>query len=122
MAAPAFLPILYVRDVLASAAFWQRVLDTAPAEASPGFAMFVAEGVPRLGLWKRADVEPAAQAPGGGEFTFQLADAAALDAQLAAWQAAGATLLQPPTAMDFGLTGCVADPDGHRLRAFVPAP
>jgi hypothetical protein len=30
-------------------------------------------------------------------------------------------VIQPPTQMDFGLTMTAADPDGHRLRVFVPA-
>jgi predicted lactoylglutathione lyase len=33
----------------------------------------------------------------------------------------GADVLQKPTQMDFGYTFTVADPDGHRLRAFAAA-
>ena len=34
----------------------------------------------------------------------------------------GVTILQEPVTMDFGRTFLAADPDGHRLRVFCPAP
>jgi predicted enzyme related to lactoylglutathione lyase len=34
----------------------------------------------------------------------------------------GAAILQEPVSMDFGRTFLAADPDGHRLRVFCPAP
>ena len=34
----------------------------------------------------------------------------------------GAAILQEPVTMDFGRTFLAADPDGHRLRVFCPAP
>jgi predicted enzyme related to lactoylglutathione lyase len=40
---------------------------------------------------------------------------------IARWQSFGARIAQPPTRMDFGFTGVALDPDGHRLRVFVPA-
>ena len=35
--------------------------------------------------------------------------------------ALGCIVLQQPTAMDFGYTFTVQDPDGHRVRVFAPA-
>ena len=35
--------------------------------------------------------------------------------------AGGLTILQAPMQMDFGTTFVATDPDGHRLRVFVPA-
>ena len=40
---------------------------------------------------------------------------------IARWQAFGAEIAQPPMQMDFGFTAVALDPDGHRLRVFVPA-
>ena len=37
-------------------------------------------------------------------------------------QQLGLKVIQEPTDMDFGFTFVVEDPDGHRLRPFVPAP
>ena len=113
--------ILYVADPLRSAAFYEKVLGCAPAEASPGFAMFVTPAGFKLGLWKRADVRPAAAEPGGSELCFTLADRAAVDAAHAAWRADGLPVTQAPVAMDFGYTCATRDPDGHRLRVFHPA-
>ncbi|MEY2631648.1 MAG: hypothetical protein RIR00_302, partial [Pseudomonadota bacterium] len=76
--------ILYVRDAVASAAFYQALLGTAPAEASPHFALFPLESGVQLGLWDRATVNPAVIAPAGGsEVAFAVADAATVTATYA---------------------------------------
>ena len=36
------------------------------------------------------------------------------------WKQRGLPILQEPVQMDFGHTFVAADPDGHRLRVFVP--
>lgn len=112
--------ILYVADPLASARWWGERLALQPVEASPGFAMFVLPGGLQIGLWKAPDVQPAAGAPGGSELTITLGTHAEVDALHAQWAAQGLQVLQPPTDMDFGHTATLADPDGHRLRAFAP--
>ena len=116
------LTILYVDSPQASAAFYERLLGTAPVEASPTFAMFVFASGLRLGLWARHGVEPAPTAGGGGaELTFTVESAAEVDATCAHWQGLALPILQAPTAMDFGRTFTAQDPDGHRLRVFCPA-
>lgn len=117
MSEPNFL-LLHVADVARSVEFYSALLGRGPAEASPGFAMFPLESGVMLGLWRRDGVAPAATAPGGFELGFAVAD---VDAVCADWVGRGWPLLQPVTAMDFGRTCVVADPDGHRLRAFTPA-
>ncbi|MEJ6000435.1 VOC family protein [Paucibacter soli] len=118
---PNFL-ILYVASPLASASFYTRLLGREPVEASPGFAMFALDGGMMLGLWTRADVQPAASAQAGAtELCFAQDDAAAVDALLAKWAGLGLPIIQAPTQMDFGYTFCAADPDGHRLRVFHAA-
>jgi predicted enzyme related to lactoylglutathione lyase len=113
--------ILYVADPIASATFYARLLGQAPIESSPGFAMFgVAPGL-MLGLWARADVQPAVETrAGGGEFAFALDGNAEVDAWHARWRDAGCRITQAPVAMDFGYTFVAEDPDGHRLRVFAP--
>lgn len=112
--------LLYVDSPTASAAFYADLLGRPPVEASPTFAMFKAGDGLMLGLWSRHTVEPAATAPGGGEIAFTVADEAAVRDLHADWSARGLTILQPPTAMDFGHTFVAQDPDGHRLRVFAP--
>jgi predicted enzyme related to lactoylglutathione lyase len=116
MKAPNFV-ILYVDNPEKSGAFYARLFGREPVEASPTFALFVLENGFKLGLWSRHTVEPAAEAVGGGaEIVFQLDTPDAVDAAHAAWAAAGRTILQKATDMDFGRTFVAIDPDGHRLR------
>ncbi|CAO3352718.1 VOC family protein [Azospirillum melinis] len=112
--------LLHVDSPAASAAFYAELLGREPVEASPTFAMFKAGDGLMLGLWSRHTVEPAATAPGGGEIAFTVADEAAVRDLHADWSGRGLTILQPPTAMDFGHTFVAQDPDGHRLRVFAP--
>ncbi|CAO3417155.1 VOC family protein [Azospirillum endophyticum] len=112
--------LLHVDSPAASAAFYADLLGQSPVEASPTFAMFKAGNGLMLGLWSRHTVEPAATAPGGGEIAFTVADETAVRDLYADWSARGLTILQQPTAMDFGHTFVAQDPDGHRLRVFAP--
>lgn len=112
--------LLYASDVLRSSAFWAEVVGGPPVEASPGFAMFVLPNGVRLGLWLASEIVPAATAPGGTEVCFTRDSRAAVDTTHADWTARGWVILQSPTEMDFGYTFTAADPDGHRVRIFVP--
>lgn len=113
--------LLYVDSPAASARFYAQLLGADPIEASPTFAMFALPSGAMLGLWSHHEVEPAATAAGGGgEIATTVADAAAVDATHADWQARGLTILQAPTDLDFGRTFVALDPDGHRLRVFAP--
>lgn len=116
MADPSLI-ILYVDDVARSAAFYEALLGTKPAEASPGFAMIPLAGVLGLGLWARGGVAPAAGPAGGSELAFAVRD---VDATHADWSARGLPIAQAPTTMDFGRCCVALDPDGHRVRAFTP--
>jgi len=114
--------LLYVTDPQTSARFYAELLGKPAIEASPTFAMFPLSGGTMLGLWKRDTVEPAASgAPGAGELAFAIEGGRdAVMSHYADWQARGLTLLQAPSAMDFGFTFTAQDPDGHRLRVFAP--
>jgi predicted lactoylglutathione lyase len=117
----AVFTLLHVSDPAASARFYATLLGQPAIEASPTFAMFALGPGAMLGLWKRDTVAPAsAGAPGASELGLAVADRAAVDAHHARWTDLGCTLLQAPTAMDFGYTCVVQDPDGHRLRVFTP--
>jgi catechol 2,3-dioxygenase-like lactoylglutathione lyase family enzyme len=115
--------LLYVDEPEASAAFYARLLDRQPLESSPNFVMFALSPDLRLGLWARRDVEPA---PGGaadtGELAMGVETKEEVEALCAEQRRKGAAILQDPVTMDFGRTFLAADPDGHRLRIFCPAP
>jgi catechol 2,3-dioxygenase-like lactoylglutathione lyase family enzyme len=113
--------LLYVENPPASASFYADLLGRPVIDSSPTFAMLpLTEGV-MLGLWSRNAVEPAANGhAGAGEVAFTVEDTAAVNATFADWKKRGLTILQEPVQMDFGHTFVAADPDGHRLRVFVP--
>lgn len=116
------MTILAVADPLVSARFYHSLLGVEPVESSPTFAMFVLPSGLKLGLWQREGMVPTVSAePGSVELAAALADEAALHKCWARWRTLGVEVIQPPTQMDFGLTMTAADPDGHRLRVFVPA-
>ncbi|MBV5263538.1 VOC family protein [Pinisolibacter aquiterrae] len=116
------LLLLYVADARRSAAFWADLIGTRPVELSDTFAMLPLRDGLMLGLWTIDGVAPAATITGGGgEIAVAVASDAAVDATHADWSARGLTILQAPTAMDFGRTFTAADPDGHRIRVYHPA-
>lgn len=120
MSIPAFsYNLLYVSDVAVSEAFYAKLLQKPAIESSPGFALFLTGPEQKLGLWKNAGVQPAATAPGGSELAFTVANNGEVDQYYQSWQAAGVTIAQEPTQMDFGYTFVACDPDGHRLRVFA---
>jgi catechol 2,3-dioxygenase-like lactoylglutathione lyase family enzyme len=113
--------LLYVESPPDSAKFYAGLLGAPIIDQSPTFAMLPLRDGVMLGLWSRKDVEPKATAmPGAGEVAFTAADIAAVHDMHADWSGRGLTIAQPPTRMDFGTTFVALDPDGHRLRVFVP--
>ncbi len=122
MGLPHFV-LLYVDEPEKSAAFYARLLDRQPLESSPNFVMFeLAPGL-RLGLWVRSGVQPAPRgASDAGELAMAVGTNEEVEALYADWKRKGAAILQEPVTMDFGRTFLAADPDGHRLRVFCPAP
>ncbi len=113
--------ILYVDNPVASGQFYQQLLGHDPLESSATFVMFALKSGPMLGLWSKHTVEPAAVAAGGGaELAFALDNRKEFQELYDKWQSQGLPIIQKPTDMDFGHTFVALDPDGHRLRAFVP--
>jgi len=120
--------ILYVNDLGASKAFYTAILGRVPRELSPTFVSYELESGLKLELCQRDSrifseaLRPTAPVLGGGtELCLEMADQPALDRLCAEWKAAGARIVQEPTLSVFGLTFVAVDPDGHRLRAVVPA-
>jgi len=113
--------ILYVDSPAASSRFYQQLLGDEPIESSETFVMFALKSGPMLGLWSKHTVEPAAKAAGGGaELAFALNNQNEFEGLYAKWKSQKFPIIQEPTDMDFGHTFVAFDPDGHRLRVFVP--
>jgi predicted enzyme related to lactoylglutathione lyase len=113
--------LLYVRDHVASAAFYRDMLGLPIVEQKADVAILPLRDGVMLGLWSQDTVEPASIGQAGGsEIAFAVADAAAVEATHADWSRRGLAILQAPTLMRFGMTFVALDPDGHRLRVFAP--
>lgn len=113
--------LLYVDDALISARFYADILEIEPVEAQATFALFALRSGLMLGLWAKSGVLPAVTATSGAsELAIALKSAQEFEHLYQDWQARGVVIAQVPTAMDFGLTFVALDPDGHRLRVFVP--
>lgn len=115
------LVTLGVRDVPAATRFYRALgfeLSAASVEGEVSF--FRTEGS-RLALYGSAALAADAHAPAdapegfrGVALAMNLDSPAAVDAALAAAQAAGASLPKPAQATDWGgYSGYFADPDGH---------
>lgn len=114
--------IIYVDSPAASAIFYANLLNQTPIESSPTFSLFNLESGFMLGLCSKHTVEPATVVSGGGgEIGFNAANEEELYMIHADWRKRGLVIIQVPTAMPWGLTFVAIDPDGHRLRVFLPA-
>jgi predicted lactoylglutathione lyase len=114
------LVTLGVADVAAATAFY-TALGWTPSPASvPGVVTFFPTAGGQLALWGRDDLAAdagvaAGAAPGGVCCAVNCDSAEQVDAAVAAWAAAGGTVVKPAErAAEFdGYLAYVADPDGH---------
>ena len=113
--------LLAVRDPLKSADLYTQLLGREPVEKAPTFVLYVLPTGLKLGLWLTTDVEPRPLPAGGVEISFTEDSKDSVRATHEQWRKLGLTIVQEPTDMDFGYTFVAEDPDGHRLRPFVPA-
>jgi catechol 2,3-dioxygenase-like lactoylglutathione lyase family enzyme len=112
--------LLAVANTEASAGLYQQLLGVAPVQNRPGFALFVLSNGMKIGLWAKDQIQPAPKPVGGSEISFTEESPETMLATYRDWQALGLTILQEPVEMPFGFTFVAEDPDGHRLRPFVP--
>jgi catechol 2,3-dioxygenase-like lactoylglutathione lyase family enzyme len=112
--------LLYVADPLKSADLYAKILGVEAVDKAPTFSMFVLPNGLKVGLWAKDDVQPPANAPGGIEVCLTEQNEAAVSSRAETLRGLGLKIAQEPTNMDFGFTFVAIDPDGHRLRFFVP--
>lgn len=113
---------LQVRDVAASASFYETRLGLRRAHASPPGAVVFATAPVALAVREPLpglDLDAVSPRPGAGVALWLAADdAQALHDDLAA---AGVTVLQEPFDSPFGRTFTLADPDGYAITIHGPA-
>lgn len=109
--------LLFVKDPLNSARFYEKVMELKPVQQSPTFVMFGLPNGVMLGLWARQTAVPSVIGnPGASEIAFAHQD---IDGIYAQWKKMGITIAQEPADMNFGRTFTVLDPDGHRIRIYT---
>lgn len=123
MSKPVFT-IFYVDSIEKGNSFYQQLLQIAPLEASPTFAMFKLNDAAMLGLWTRKTMRPESTVLGGGsELAIVLDSVKDVDDKYQLLQTqpiAGMAFLSECVWMEFGYNFIVTDPDGHRIRFFFP--
>lgn len=113
--------LLYVDAPLVSEKFYADLLGLKAVESASSFVMFVLPGGLKLGLWQRADVQPAATAAAGAaELCVSRPTETEVHELCADWKKRGIPIIQEALRLDFGLNFLAVDPDGHRIRVFAP--
>lgn len=115
------LIVLYVKDPLKSADFYQTIFGLKPVAAYPTYVAFAFENGLTVGLWST-------QAPNfvsGGtghrsELAFMIEGEANVRTLYQQWCQLGVNIEQELQTAVFGLTYVATDPDGHRIRVCMP--
>ncbi len=108
--------ILFVESPARSGAFYKKLLQREPLEASETFCLFQLDNGVQLGLWSRYTAEPTVTSyPATCEICFSDEH---VDKVYEAMLKEGIPMLQQITDMDFGRTFVAHDPDGHRIRIY----
>lgn len=115
------LVLLYVKDPVASAAFYEKLFETAPVASFPTYVAFSFANGLSVGLWSTQAKDFVSGGSGHrSELAFLVPDDATIRELHDRWAAAGVTIEQPICQAVFGLTFVATDPDGHRLRVCKP--
>jgi catechol 2,3-dioxygenase-like lactoylglutathione lyase family enzyme len=103
--------ILGVDDLAASTQFYRALLGREALLRQRGETSFALNASTRLTLRAGAAAT---------EIGLRLADLSAVDAEHLGWLDEGFRVLQPPSRSAGRYAACTADPDGRRLRLYVP--
>jgi predicted enzyme related to lactoylglutathione lyase len=120
MATPNLI-LLYVNDPTASAAFYEKLFETAPAASFPTYASFSFPNGLNVGLWSTQATDFVSGGSGcRSELAFMVSDDETLRRLYERWRDVGVTIEQALHEAVFGLTFVATDPDGHRIRVCTP--
>jgi predicted enzyme related to lactoylglutathione lyase len=115
------LVLLYVRDPLASAEFYQKLFEQAPEGKFPTYVSFAFPSGLQIGLWSTSAKNFVSGGTGHlSEIAFMLKSEQEVRTLHEKWQKQGVTIEQAPHKAVFGLTFVATDPDGHRIRVCLP--
>lgn len=115
------LVLLYVKDPIASAEFYQKLFEQPPAGKFPTYVAFAFPNGVQIGLWSTTAKNFVSGGSGHlSEIAFMLKNEQEVLALHDRWKKQGVSIEQGPHKAVFGLTFVATDPDGHRIRVCLP--
>jgi predicted enzyme related to lactoylglutathione lyase len=115
------LVLLYVKDPLHSAAFYEKLFQQAPEAKFPTYASFAFANGLHVGLWSTAAKNFVSGGSGHrSELAFMLDNEQQVRDLHDTWHKQGVVIEQALHKAVFGLTFVATDPDGHRIRVCLP--
>jgi len=114
------LIILYVKDPIRSANFYEKLLGRKP-EGFPTYQCIELGGGMLLGLWSTEAKDFLSHGTGHrSEIAFQVENEAEVDKLYKSWKMLDVEIEQDLHIAAFGKTFVALDPDGHRIRVNIP--
>jgi predicted enzyme related to lactoylglutathione lyase len=109
--------LVYVRDTVASTAFYSDLFEIKPVFTSPSYVAFeVAPGV-LFSLWSRRSEHAVPGTPRTSEVGLMVPrSGSSVDEVYERWTAKGVRVVEEPYDEVFGRTFVIADPDGNLIR------
>lgn len=115
------LLLLYVKNPLESAIFYEKIFNTQPIASFPTYVAFGFENGLTFSLWS---IEAKNFVSGGqghrSELAFMVASENEVTTVRDRWKALDVRIEQDLHEAVFGLTFVALDPDGHRIRVCMP--
>lgn len=113
--------ILYVKDPLKSAEFYEKIFEVKPVDAFPTWVAFTFDNGLNFALWSLT----AKDFKSGGEghrceMSFMVKNEDEVRRLCQLWGELGVTIEQDVHKAVFGETFVALDPDGHRIRVCIP--
>lgn len=115
------LLLLYVKNPMNSASFYEKIFKIKPVAAYPTYVAFSFENGLTFSLWSTQAKNFLSQGEGQrSELAFMVPNEDQVHAIRNAWQTLGVQIEQDLHEAVFGLTFVALDPDGHRIRVCMP--
>lgn len=111
------LILLYVKDPIVSALFYERIFEGKPVAAFPTYVAFTFENDLTVSLWSTKAKNFVSCGEGHRhELAFMVAEENEIIRLRDHWVSLGVRVEQDLHEAVFGLTFVALDPDGHRIR------
>ena len=115
------LMILYVKNPIESAVFYEKLFNLKPVGCYPSYVAFTFDNGFSLGLWSTMAKNFVSGGEGHrSELSFMVKNEGEVQALRNRWKDLNLTIEQDLHVAAFGLTFVALDPDGHRIRVCIP--